>query len=104
MKTLKEKRKIAIRAVELFEKEYPDAICSLEWGGEPWRLLVMGRLSAQCTDAKVNIVCRELFSVFPTANALAEGKDYLNIRSARVDSIRACVMNKIDLFGSAGKA
>lgn len=37
-------------------------------------------------------------------NALAEGKDYLNIRSARVDSIRACVMNKIDLFGSAGKA
>ena len=34
----------------------------------------MGRLSAQCTDARVNIVCRELFERFPTAKALAEGE------------------------------
>ena len=33
----------------------------------------MGRLSAQCTDARVNIVCQELFNVFPTAKALAVG-------------------------------
>ena len=33
----------------------------------------MGRLSAQCTDARVNIVCEELFSVFPTAEAMANG-------------------------------
>jgi endonuclease-3 len=32
----------------------------------------MGRLSAQCTDARVNIVCRELFAKFPDAYALAE--------------------------------
>ena len=36
-------------------------------------LLVMGRLSAQCTDARVNIVCEELFSVFPNAEAMANG-------------------------------
>ena len=53
---------------------YPEATCALEYGGDPWRLLVMGRLSAQCTDARVNIVCRELFSVFPTPEAMASGE------------------------------
>ena len=61
------------RAVEGLRELYPDAACSLEYGGEPWKLLVMGRLSAQCTDARVNIVCRELFAKYPTAEALAEG-------------------------------
>lgn len=55
------------------KKLYPDAACSLEYGGEPWKLLVMGRLSAQCTDARVNIVCRELFLKYPTPKALAKG-------------------------------
>ena len=59
-------------AAEL-EKLYPDAACSLDWGGEePWRLMVMGRLSAQCTDARVNIVCRELFEKYPTLTSLAD--------------------------------
>ena len=54
------------------EKLYPDAACSLDWGGEePWRLMVMGRLSAQCTDARVNIVCKDLFEKFPTLSSLA---------------------------------
>lgn len=51
---------------------YPDAKCALEWDGVPWKLLIMGRLSAQCTDARVNIVCRELFSRFPTLESVAE--------------------------------
>ena len=58
--------------VALLEERYPDAECALKYGGEPWKLLVMGRLSAQCTDARVNIVCEELFSAFPTARALAD--------------------------------
>lgn len=49
---------------------YPDHACALEYSGEPWRLLVMARLSAQCTDARVNIVCRDLFERYPTAEAL----------------------------------
>lgn len=56
------------------EIRYPEALCALEWDGEPWKLLVMGRLSAQCTDARVNLVCRELFARFPTAKALGEGE------------------------------
>lgn len=53
---------------------YPDALCALEWQGDPWKLLIMGRLSAQCTDARVNIVCRALFEKFPTPLALAQGE------------------------------
>lgn len=57
--------------VAALKEVYPVPVCALESGGDPWRLLVMGRLSAQCTDARVNIVCRELFSVFPDARAMA---------------------------------
>lgn len=46
---------------------YPVAECALEFEGDPWRLLVMGRLSAQCTDARVNTVSKELFLRYPTA-------------------------------------
>ena len=69
--TKKEKRERIALIIEELKKIYPDAICALEFGGEPWKLLVMGRLSAQCTDARVNIVCRELFSKFPTCETLA---------------------------------
>lgn len=71
--TKKEKKERLALIVERFKEIYPEATCALEYGGDPWRLLVMGRLSAQCTDARVNIVCRELFRVFPTAKDMAEG-------------------------------
>lgn len=71
--TKKEKKERLAAIVERFKEIYPEATCALEYGGDPWRLLVMGRLSAQCTDARVNIVCRELFSVFPTPEAMAAG-------------------------------
>ena len=59
-------------AVEILRGLYPDAECSLESGGDPWRLLVMARLSAQCTDERVNIVCRDLFREIPDARAMAD--------------------------------
>ncbi len=71
--TKKEKKERLGRIVQRLKEVYPEAECALHYGGDPWRLLVMGRLSAQCTDARVNIVCEELFSRFPTAEAMAEG-------------------------------
>ena len=71
--TKKEKKERLSNIVERFKQIYPEATCALEYGGDPWRLLVMGRLSAQCTDARVNIVSRELFSVFPDAKSMADG-------------------------------
>ena len=71
--TKREKRERLSLIVERLKEIYPDAECALHYGGDPWRLLVMGRLSAQCTDARVNIVSEELFSAFPNAEAMANG-------------------------------
>jgi len=74
--TKKEKKALAAMAVERLKEIYPDAECALRWGGgeeNAWKLLVMGRLSAQCTDARVNIVCETLFERFPTARSLGDG-------------------------------
>ena len=53
------------------EEKYPLAPCALESDGNPWKLLVMARLSAQCTDVRVNEVSRTLFTVFPTIESFA---------------------------------
>jgi len=49
----------------LLEAEYPDALCSLQYSVD-WQLLFAVRLSAQCTDARVNLVTPALFARFPT--------------------------------------
>lgn len=69
--TKKEKREKIAKIVLALKGIYPYAKCSLEYEGDHWRLLIMGRLSAQCTDERVNIVCKELFERFPNAYALA---------------------------------
>lgn len=66
-----DKVKTAKLTVKRLKTLYPEAVCSLEHGNSPFRLLVMGRLSAQCTDARVNIVSRELFSRYPEPSDLA---------------------------------
>lgn len=71
---IKAARNKAAMVTELLKARYPDAVCSLEWHDNAWKLLVMGRLSAQCTDAKVNVVCRELFEKFPDAEAMANAE------------------------------
>ena len=69
--TKKEKELRLNEVSDRLEKLYPSAVCALEFEGDPWRLLVMGRLSAQCKDARVNIVSKELFTRFPTAFDMA---------------------------------
>ncbi len=61
-----------LAALDILEKLYPDAVCSLDYGVNPWRLLIMARLSAQCTDERVNIVSETLFAHYPTAEDMAE--------------------------------
>ena len=71
MKNAEKRARIALVNAALQEL-YPDAECALTWGGEdPWRLLVMARLSAQCTDARVNLTAGPLFDRFPDARAMA---------------------------------
>lgn len=66
------KKEKAILVTERLKEFYPESVCALEYGGDPWRLFVMARLSAQCTDARVNIVCRDLFRKYPNALSMAE--------------------------------
>lgn len=69
------KRGKMARAEEIarvLEDIYPDAVCALEYEADPFRLLVMARLSAQCTDKRVNLVSRDLFAALPDAAAFAK--------------------------------
>lgn len=78
------KEEKAILAVNALKKEYPEAPCSLNAGNE-FELLVATRLSAQCTDARVNIVTPALFDKYKTL------EDYASADLADVEAIvRPC--------------
>lgn len=64
-------KEIALNAVKALKTEYPDAICSLV-ADDPFQLLVATRLSAQCTDARVNLVTPALFEKYKTIEAFAQ--------------------------------
>ncbi len=65
------KKEITLKAVNALEKLYPDAICSLNYS-DAFQLLIATRLSAQCTDARVNLVTPALFREFPDAKSMGE--------------------------------
>jgi len=89
-----------LNCVNALKKEYPDAICSLNAGNE-FELLVATRLSAQCTDARVNIVTPALFEKYKTL------EDYANADVADVEElIHSCGFYKTkakDIIGMAQK-
>lgn len=62
----------AMRVLDALTHAYPDAHCALDHD-DPYQLLVATILSAQCTDARVNLVTPALFARFPDAAALAGG-------------------------------
>lgn len=74
------KKQIALSAVNALIQEYPEAICSLE-ACNPFELLIATRLSAQCTDARVNLVTPVLFSKYKTIEdyAAADVSDIADI-------------------------
>jgi len=85
-------------AVARLEKKYPEAVCSLEYS-DAFQLLIATRLSAQCTDKRVNIVTPALFAEFPDAKSMA------NADLSRVEElIKTCGLYKTkakDLIGIA---
>ena len=64
------KKERAVHIVAELKELYPDSICSLDYEKD-YELLFSVRLSAQCTDARVNLVTPELYSTYPTLEALA---------------------------------
>ena len=65
-----EKKDLALEVIRRLKEEYPLADCTLDYD-HAWQLLVEVRLAAQCTDARVNVVVKELFAKYPDVNSLA---------------------------------
>ena len=65
------KKSRAAAVIELLKKEYPEVKCALTYS-KPHELLIATRLSAQCTDVRVNQVTPALFERFPSVDAFAE--------------------------------
>lgn len=65
------KRKSTVaRIIDTMKTMYPDAVCSLTYQKD-YELLFATRLSAQCTDARVNMVTPKLFAAYPSLEAFA---------------------------------
>lgn len=82
------KKEIALAAVAAMKQAYPNAKCSLN-SENPLQLLIATRLSAQCTDARVNLVTPALFARFPTLEAFCNGSE-----AEIAELIRSCGLYK----------
>ena len=103
---LKQRRNQAKKIVRQLKRDYPDAVCALNYE-TPVQLLVATILSAQCTDERVNIVTAKLFKRYPTAEKLAAAP----IRSLeklvqsagfyrnKAKNIKACFQSLVSEYG-----
>lgn len=101
------KKQRAALAVQALKAEYPSAICSLTYE-DPLQLLIATRLSAQCTDARVNLVTPKLFARFPNLDAFCAGtqeeiEEYIHscglYKTKARDILATCQMLKSDFGG-----
>ena len=101
-----EKRRVEQILARLDERYGTEKICYLNYN-EPWQLLVAVILSAQCTDARVNIVTGPLFKRYPTPRGLAEAdqkevEEYIHSAGFYVTKARniiACCRRLVDVYG-----
>lgn len=64
---------LALEVIERLKQAYPLAECTLDYD-HAWQLLVEVRLAAQCTDARVNVVVKDLFAKYPGVKELADAE------------------------------
>ena len=70
--------------IDILKQRYPDALCALHYEKD-YELMIAVRLSAQCTDARVNLVTPALFAAYPTLEAMA-GADIGHVE----ELVRSC--------------
>lgn len=96
----------AVEALAILERAYPHAVTALEYGSE-FELLIAVILSAQCTDARVNMTTPALFARYPTPEKLARARQpdvEKIIRSCgffrmKARNIIACARDLVERFG-----
>jgi len=93
------KEKVAA-IIDALEQRYPDALCALQYEKD-YELMIAVRLSAQCTDARVNLITPALFAAYPTLEAMATAEisdveNYIHscgfFRQKAKDIVLACQM------------
>ena len=100
------KKERALAVVNLLKNAYPDAACALQYK-QDYELLFATRLSAQCTDARVHLVTRDLFVTFPTLQSFAdapleaieEGIKTCGLFRTKARDLKACARMLLDDFG-----
>ena len=100
------KKERALAVVNLLKNAYPDAACALQYK-QDYELLFATRLSAQCTDARVNLGTRDLFVAFPTLQSFAdapleaieEGIKTCGLFRTKARDLKACARMLLDDFG-----
>ena len=99
-------RETAIEQLAILERTYPHAVTALQYGND-FQLLVAVILSAQCTDARVNMTTPALFAKYPTPQKLAAAKqsDVEKIIKScgffrmKTKNIIACARDLVERFG-----
>lgn len=100
------KKQRAAAVTELLREAYPDALCALHYTHD-YELLFAVRLSAQCTDARVNIVTETLFQTFPTLESFADapleaiedGIRTCGLFRTKARDLKACAIMLLEEFG-----
>ena len=90
-----------VRAIiDILNQQYPQALCALHYSKD-YELMIAVRLSAQCTDARVNMITPALFAAYPTLEAMANAdigdvENYIHscgfFRQKAKDIVQACQM------------
>ena len=97
----------ALAVIDILKQRYPDAPCALQYEKD-YELMIAVRLSAQCTDARVNLVTPALFAAYPTLEAMASAdiaqvENYVHscgfYRQKAKDIVLACQMLISDYSG-----
>ena len=100
-------KKKALHIIEILKEQYPDALCALHYEKD-YELMIAMRLSAQCTDARVNLITPALFEAYPTLEDMANAKiedveNYVRtcgfFRQKAKDIVLACQMLLSDYGG-----
>ena len=95
-----------LRIIEKLKELYPEGLCSLQYKKD-YELLFAVRLSAQCTDARVNLVTPALFARFPTLEAFAEADpkevgEYIHscgFYNGKARDLVSCAQQLLERFG-----
>ena len=93
-------RKKVTAIIDALKEKYPDALCALHYQKD-YELMIAVRLSAQCTDARVNLITPALFAAYPTLEDMASAsisdvEGYIHscgfFRQKAKDIVQACQM------------